>query len=170
MANITEARINISLTNCANEFKEFLDTAQKDAYYFLCRYTDFNIGDNNSAEISGDADGQWAFRRNIEGYFPELGTIDKDPGWLSAEAVEAYKKLLQSITDNGGKVEIEYDDLETSIQYIATGRLTIERDKRGEAAIERHYEDHDFTAENLVKYSGYDKYEAKEMIENGEIS
>jgi hypothetical protein len=164
MANISDVSLTVQATNCAKEFKEFLDTVDKKAYYDLCSYSNFDIDGDNCSNITGEASGRWSYDNNLENYFPEPETLNKESGWLNDKAVVAYKKLLKAIADNDGRLEFDYNEIEGGYGFIGTGELIIEHGENGEIEISRGYEEYDYCIENLIEYCGHDEKEAKEYM------
>ena len=157
MANISDAFGEINIEKVRQEFLDFLEVAQKDGYYLLAEDTS-GLKPDDEGDISFDffAGGRWYFGNNLNGY---LGG-----DWMnSKEQEEAYAKLLKALKDKDGRIEIDYTDSDTAMDWMGTGVYEMYYED-GELVQSENFEEESITLEKFAELHGQSKEWALEYI------
>lgn len=166
MANISDVSVVITATGCARELAEYISLVNKDDSVYELIAQDgvdgVEIGDDNTAEFRGHAQGRWAYINNLEGYLCD----GKVKAWLNNDRLyRSFKKLERAICKNDGRVTVRYDEIEGGVGFCGRGVVTLT--KFG-FRIE-DYEELDYTVDEISKLRGWSIDETLDYVYGDEV-
>ncbi len=181
MANLSDAGVDIVVTNVGDELLAYIEATNKDTIDYAIVYDgyDTHVNDNGDLVISGNSSGRWAYSNNLEGYFdPEkvkqwLG-VDNDYEWLQDEEkkkqykedsqlqYDAYCKLIEAIKTKDGRVEINYTDCDPAMDWMSTGGAVLEVE---DGEVMYLHSDESETLD-ITKYADMNGMDIEEAFEN----
>lgn len=168
MANLSDAFGKITIENVGQEFADFLNIVQKDAYYKLIedwgcdpQVVAVNV-EGNMTTIEFWASGRWSYENNLDGYLK--GEWMNEPNLK-----EAHQKLFDAIIAKNGLIVVEYKDSDPGCEWLGDGIYQVEVID-GEVVCSFNFIDGEYSVKNFAEFNGETEEWALEYIYGDEVA